>query len=85
MSRDVFSNSVFPAWMRISLFGLSISVVGVVIGGLVRYSLQGNVSATAVVARLVAAAVYGFGLAFGVLFLLLTIAGVLYAVLRRRR
>ncbi len=35
MSRDVFSNAVFPAWMRISLFRLSISVVGVLIGGLV--------------------------------------------------
>ena len=84
MKRDPFSDAVFPSWMRVSALGLLISIAGVVAGSLVRNALQGNTSIVAIGARVVAAAVYGFGLGFSILFLLLFVAGGLYAILRRR-
>jgi hypothetical protein len=84
MKGDAFSNAVFPAWMRVSAYGLLISVAPVVVGGAVRQRLQGDVSNAAIVARVTAAAVYGFGLGFAALFVLLLVAGGLYAVLHRR-
>ncbi|HEV7767318.1 MAG TPA: hypothetical protein VGQ76_20115 [Thermoanaerobaculia bacterium] len=84
MKGDAFSNAVFPSWMRISFYGLLISVAAVVVGGAARHVLQGNVSTIAIVGRVTAAAVYGFGLGFSVLFLMLVVAGGLYAVLHRR-
>jgi hypothetical protein len=84
MKGDAFSNAVFPAWMRISVYGLLISVAAVVVGGAVRQLLQGDVSNAAIVGLVTAAAVYGFRLGFATLFLLLVLAGGLYAVLHRR-
>jgi hypothetical protein len=84
MKRDAFSNAVFPAWMRISVYGLLISAAAVVVAGAVRQALQGNVSSFAIVGRVTAAAIYGFGLGFTALFLMLIVAGGLYAILHRR-
>jgi hypothetical protein len=84
MKGDSFSNAVFPSWMRVSLYGLSISVAAVVVGGWGRHLLEGNVSSVAISGRIAAAAVYGFGLGFSALFLMLVVAGGLYAALRRR-
>ena len=84
MKGDAFSNAVFPAFMRISVYGLVISVAAAVVFGAVRQLLQGNVSTAAIVARVTAAAVYGFGSGSAVLFLFLVVAGGLYAFLHRR-
>ena len=84
MKGEAFSNAVFPAWMRISVYGLLISVTAIGIGGVVRQLLQGNVSNAAIVARVAAAAVYGLGLGFSALFLILVVAGGLYAIIHRR-
>ena len=84
MRGDAFSNAVFPAWMRISVYGLLISVTAVGVGGAVRQLLQGNTSNVAIVGRVTAAAVYGFGLGFSALFLMLVLAGGLYAIVHRR-
>jgi hypothetical protein len=84
MKGDAFSNAVFPSWMRISCYGLLISVAAAVVGAAARHFLQGNVSNIAIVGRVTAAAVHGFGLGFSALFLMLVVAGGLYAVVHRR-
>jgi hypothetical protein len=85
MKRDAFSDAVFPRWMRVSSIGLLVSVSAAVGGELVRNALQGNTSTMAVVARIAAAAIHGAGLGFSILFLLLVVAGLLYAVIHRRK
>jgi len=84
MKGDSFSNAVLPSWMRVSLYGLLISVAAVGVGGWGRQFLQGNVSSVAIIGRVAAATVYGLGLAFAALFLMLVVAGGLYAALHRR-
>jgi hypothetical protein len=84
MKRDAFSDAVLPSWMRSSFFGFCISVIGMVAGGVVRHLLRGEVSTPAIVARVIAAGVYGFGIGFSLFFLVLMMVGALYAVLHRR-
>lgn len=84
MKSDAFSNRIFPGWMRVAVTGLLISVGAAVIGGVVRNLLQGNVSTAAIIARVAAAAVYGFGVGFSFFFFFLVVAGALYWALHRR-
>ena len=83
MNNDAFSRAILPASMRISVLGLLISAAGALVGSTVREALQGNVSAVAIVARVTAAAVAGFGIGFSVLFVLLLVAGGLFRLLNR--
>jgi hypothetical protein len=84
MKGDAFSDARLPGWMRISAIGLVVSAGAWVFGGWARDALQGNLTTPGIVGRLVAAAVHGFGMGFGVLFLFLTVTGMLYWLLHRR-
>ena len=84
MKADRFSQAVAPRLVRISLWGFILSIAGIVIGAIARRLLEGNVSTFAIAGRVTAAAIYGFGLGFSALFLILGVAGGLY-VMRSRK
>jgi hypothetical protein len=81
---DAFSGAVFPGWMRVSLTGLALSAAAWVLGALGREALQGNTTPLGIVARMVTAAVQGFGTGFTIFFLLLSAAGVVFWLRDRR-
>lgn len=84
MKRDDFSDTILPGWMRTSAVGFVLSLAGAVLGKGVQLALRGELATPAIVARVVAAGIYGFGVAFGALFLILLITGTAYWLLCRQ-
>jgi hypothetical protein len=85
MNDITLSRSIVHRWTRVSVVGLLIASSAWIGGELIGIALKGDVRSSAVVLRLLGAALRGGGLAFTLLFAVTMIAGVAFLLLDRSR